>query len=135
MNVGGCSMKKFLQVCISIFIGYLMAGLALQFARTAGRVEAADNKGIGNRNSLVVNTLDDELNSDGDCSLREAIEAANTNTTVDACGSGDVLTDTITFSVTGTITVTNQLEVNAGGPLLIDGGNVITTSGGGTTRG
>ena len=83
---------------------------------------------------LVVNTLDDELISDGDCSLREAIEAANTNLPVDACGSGDVLTDTITFDVAGTITVTSQLSVTAGGPLVIDGGEVITTSGGGTTR-
>ena len=29
--------------------------------------------------TITVDTFDDELNSDGDCSLREAIEAANTN--------------------------------------------------------
>ncbi len=85
-------------------------------------------------NNLLVNTLQDELNSDGDCSLREAISAANTNTSVDACGTGDVLTDTITFNVAGTITLTNQISVIAGGPLVINGGDVITTSGGGTTR-
>jgi CSLREA domain-containing protein len=80
--------------------------------------------------SILVTTLDDELNSDGDCSLREAIEAANTNTSVDACGSGGVLTDTITFDVAGIITVTSQLEVTAGGPLVIDGSeNISTTSG------
>lgn len=46
---------------------------------------------------IVVTTTDDELNSDGDCSLREAIQAVNTNSPVDACpaGSGD---DTITLS-------------------------------------
>jgi uncharacterized repeat protein (TIGR01451 family)/CSLREA domain-containing protein len=40
---------------------------------------------------IAVTTTDDELNSDGDCSLREAIQAANTNAAVDACvaGSGD----------------------------------------------
>jgi CSLREA domain-containing protein len=38
--------------------------------------------------NLLVNTCDDELNSDGDCSLREAIEAANTDTAVDACMAG-----------------------------------------------
>ncbi|WP_298981118.1 CSLREA domain-containing protein, partial [uncultured Caldilinea sp.] len=45
---------------------------------------------------IIVNTTADELNSDGDCSLREAIQAANTNARVDACtaGSGD---DTIVF--------------------------------------
>jgi CSLREA domain-containing protein len=53
---------------------------------------------------ITVNTLADELNSDGDCSLREAITAADTNEPVDACISGDSGADTITFSVTGTIT-------------------------------
>jgi CSLREA domain-containing protein len=38
--------------------------------------------------NILVNTCDDELNSDGDCSLREAIEAANTDTAVDACMAG-----------------------------------------------
>lgn len=37
---------------------------------------------------IVVTTFGDELNSDGDCSLREAIEAANTNAAVDACPAG-----------------------------------------------
>lgn len=34
---------------------------------------------------ISVTTTDDELNADGDCSLREAVEAANTNTAVDNC--------------------------------------------------
>ena len=38
--------------------------------------------------NIVVNTTDDELNSDGDCSLREAIQAANTDQAVDACPAG-----------------------------------------------
>lgn len=37
---------------------------------------------------LMVTTPTDELNADGDCSLREAIVAANTDTAVDACGAG-----------------------------------------------
>lgn len=37
---------------------------------------------------ITVNTLDDELNNDGDCSLREAVQAANTNVAVDACRAG-----------------------------------------------
>jgi CSLREA domain-containing protein len=84
--------------------------------------------------AIVVNTLEDELNNDGDCTLREAILAANVNTTVDACPAGDaVITDTITFDVVGTITVTSQISVTGSGPLVINGGDVITTSGGGTT--
>jgi CSLREA domain-containing protein len=46
--------------------------------------------------TLTVTTTTDELNSDGDCSLREAIRAANLDQRVDACprGSG---ADTITI--------------------------------------
>jgi CSLREA domain-containing protein len=88
------------------------------------------NKGMdAPPNSLLVNTLQDEVNNDGVCSLREAIEAANKNTSVDTCGAGDVLTDTITFEVAGTIIVNEQLEVSAGGPLIIGGGGTITLSG------
>ena len=45
---------------------------------------------------ITVTTLDDELNADGDCSFREAIEAANTDSTVDACVAGSGA-DAITF--------------------------------------
>jgi CSLREA domain-containing protein len=37
---------------------------------------------------IVVDTTKDELNSDGDCSLREAIEAANRDAAVDNCPAG-----------------------------------------------
>ena len=90
------------------------------------------------QSTILVNTLEDELNGDGDCSLREAIAAANSNSGVDACLSGDtVITDTITFNVSGTIILINplgQLLVIAGGPLEIDGGNVVKVSGDGATR-
>ena len=42
--------------------------------------------------TIIVDTIDDELNADGDCSLREAIQAANTDATVDACTAGSGLT-------------------------------------------
>ena len=51
--------------------------------------------------NITVNTLDDEIITDGDCSLREAIAAANTNIAVDACTADKF--DTIDFSVTGNI--------------------------------
>jgi CSLREA domain-containing protein len=38
--------------------------------------------------TIKVNTNADESNTDGDCSLREAIKAANTNTKVDRCAAG-----------------------------------------------
>src|SRR5262245_22662498 len=46
--------------------------------------------------AITVNTSDDELNNDGDCSLREAIQAANGNLAVDTCGAGSG-DDTITL--------------------------------------
>ena len=69
--------------------GILVVLLALFLSPRAGQpaVHAA---------AIVVNTLDDESNSDGDCSLREAIEAAETDAIVDACGAGGGA-DTITF--------------------------------------
>lgn len=44
---------------------------------------------------ITVNTITDEYNADGDCSLREAILAANRNIAVDACTSGTVEQDTV----------------------------------------
>src|SRR5262245_17451859 len=37
---------------------------------------------------IIVTSLDDAVNADGNCSLREAITAANTNTPVDGCAAG-----------------------------------------------
>jgi CSLREA domain-containing protein len=45
--------------------------------------------------TITVTTPVDELNADGDCSLREAVRAANTNAAVDACTSGVTGQDTI----------------------------------------
>jgi CSLREA domain-containing protein len=84
---------------------------------------------------IVVTTTADELNSNGNCSLREAIQAANTDAPVDACPAGSgadlivlppgiytlrpglgqlVISTTLTISPTGTATNT-----------IIDGGGVV----------
>lgn len=42
----------------------------------------------GSAATIRVTTSADELNADGDCSLREAVRAANTNAAVDACAAG-----------------------------------------------
>ncbi len=55
----------------------IAAGLLVVGA--AGPVAGAD---------IVVTTARDELNSDGDCSLREAVQAANHNMAVDGCSPG-----------------------------------------------
>ncbi len=79
--------------------------------------------------SIVVDTLDDESNNDGNCSFREAIQAANTNSTVDACPAGTAITDTVTFSVDGTILLGSSVLVQPGGPLVINGNSTIILSG------
>lgn len=64
--------------------------------------------------SILVNTADDELNNDGDCSLREAVESANTNSVVDNCnvGSPGSNPDTITLLLTGGLSLdSGELEV------------------------
>ncbi len=62
---------------------------------------------------IPVTPPDDHMDSNGDCSLREAIEAANTDAVVDGCPAGngaDVIlipTGIITLSVSPIITDTN----------------------------
>ncbi len=46
--------------------------------------------------SITVDTVDDEVNTDGDCSLREAVQSANTDSAVDGCSAGSGA-DTITL--------------------------------------
>jgi CSLREA domain-containing protein len=83
---------------------------------------------------IAVTTTTDELNSDGDCSLREAIQAANTDTAVDACPAGSGA-DTITLPAgTYTLTLAGAGEdANATGDLDITGDVTITGAGAGTT--
>lgn len=69
--------------------------------------------------TIPVSTTVDELNSDGDCSLREAIEAANTDTAVDACPPGSA-GDTVTLpGGTYTLTIPGQHTGNATGDLNV----------------
>src|SRR5574341_2072757 len=73
-------MKTTIKILVALT---LMLALMLPGART---VHAAN---------ITVTTTVDELNVNGNCSLREAIQAANTDTAVDACSAGSGA-DTIT---------------------------------------
>src|ERR1019366_1460410 len=79
----------------------------------------------------LVNTTADP-GSAGVCALRDAITAANTGVAVNGCAAGTG-TDTIIFSVSGTITIGTTLPAIANtspGSLTIDGtGQSITVSG------
>jgi CSLREA domain-containing protein len=113
--------------------------------------------------TITVTTTDDENNMDGDCSLREAIIAANTDTGVDAClaGSGaDIIelpagTYVLTiagknenFAEKGDLDLTTDLTIEGAGRtvtiidannldrvLQISAGNTVQISGVGLTGG
>ena len=91
---------------------------------------------IAQAGSLTVNSLMDVKAVDGSCTLREAIQNANNNaaTNVDCtAGSG---ADTITFSVSGTITLSSALPtIGDAAGLTIDGvGQTVTISGNNAVR-
>lgn len=60
--------------------------------------------------TITVNSTDDEYNADGDCSLREALHAANTNTARDACRAGGTGTDTINVPRGTYVTATDTTD-------------------------
>jgi CSLREA domain-containing protein len=83
----------------------------------------------------VVNTLNDDITDDALCTLREAILAANNSVVSNDCGAGSSADDTITFSVSGTITLGSTLPtILPVGALTIDGGGTITISGNNSVR-
>ncbi len=125
-------MKRYVYLAISLAATCLMLGAL--FTLNGAKNAFAYVPPSGPQATILVTTLEDELNNDGDCSLREAVQAANMNTAVDACASGEVITDTIAFEVSGLITLASQLTVTPGGPLVVDGGYAIAISGGGATR-
>ena len=94
-----------------------------------GRINVAKNTAIPGAD-IVVGTVSDELNADGDCSLREAITSANSDSASDACVSGGAA-DSIGFGVAGTIVLNSALpaitsDVGIVGPA----GNKVIISGG-----
>ncbi|MDP2674278.1 MAG: CSLREA domain-containing protein [Dehalococcoidia bacterium] len=89
---------------------------------------------------VITVTTPNEAGADGLCSLREAIQAANTNAPVEACGGGSVGPDYIKMSTsgiyflslvgagedlnaTGDLDITEELEIEAtsGANVIIDG--------------
>lgn len=87
--------------------------------------------------SYTVNSLNDTIANDGACTLREAIQEANNGADTDCPGSPSSANDTITFSVSGVITLTGTLPniVSGQGTLTIDGsGQNVTISGNNAVR-
>ncbi len=85
--------------------------------------------------AMTVNTTSDAIAADGQCSLREAIQAANTNAAVNECPTGVVGLDTITITATGTIVLGSMLPAITD-TLAIDGpgASLLTISGSNAVR-
>lgn len=71
--------------------------------------------------AITVTTTDDELNTDGDCSLREAVAAANGDVATDACPAGNGA-DSITlpagtygFTTASELLITEDLSIVGAG--------------------
>lgn len=84
--------------------------------------------------TITVNTTDDEINSDGDCSLREAIQAANTDAPIDGCpaGCGDDLiivpAGVYNLNIPGRVENLNQTgDFDITSNLIVKGESAVTT--------
>lgn len=71
----------------------------------------------------AISTTSDSLAIDGTCSLREALIAANSNSSYDTCPAGSSGIDSITLTTVGGTYFfnTGQHVVGTGGPLIIQG--------------
>lgn len=67
----------------------------LAIAALAAAIATLALAGPASAATIDVDTTADELNGDGDCALREAVRAANTNLPVDGCAAGQASADTI----------------------------------------
>jgi CSLREA domain-containing protein len=112
--------------CCALLIGLLLHASAVSIAHDA---------------TIMVNTTADELNADGDCSLREAVRAANLDSPVDGCPAGGGA-DTIALAqgvyqlsiagagedsaLTGDLDITRDLTITGAGAstTVIDGGGL-----------
>lgn len=86
--------------------------------------------------TITVDTTDDELNLDADCSLREAIQAANTNATVSGCDAGSAAVVDVNQVPAGTYTldlIGTGDDANAQGDLDILQSVTINGAGSGVT--
>jgi CSLREA domain-containing protein len=119
--------RKSLYLALILILGLGLAVL-LQWALDTGPLPTVHAAQVG-----PITTTDDELTTDGDCSLREAIQAANTDAAVDACPAGSggdtILLPAGTFTLTlagaiehnnatGDLDITDALTIVGAGPEL-----------------
>lgn len=83
--------------------------------------------------SITVNTTADELNGDGDCSLREAIQSANTDGPVGGCTAGSGADEITVPAGVYVLTLGGAEDGNAAGDLDVLGDVTIIGAGADTT--
>jgi CSLREA domain-containing protein len=124
-------------VLAAMVIAVLLAGVMVWYANPAS---AQVNTEAVPGTTITVNTIGDETTDDGDCSSREAIEAADTNAPVDRCKAGSATEeDAIHFSLGNKaqkIVLSSMLPpISDPAELTIDGQKVkITVSGNDAVR-
>jgi CSLREA domain-containing protein len=109
---------------------------------TSNAVPVIAQPHVAAETTILVTTTADELNNNGNCSLREAIRAANLDTSIDACPAGSTGTDTISLlsgtytlsipgteedaSATGDLDITSDLTINGAGAetTILDGNHI-----------
>jgi len=77
---------------IRVVVICLTVSLALVVPLAPDLLASVSATTVETSTAMVVTTTVDELVNNGNCSLREAIQAANTHTSVDACGDGNAKT-------------------------------------------
>ncbi len=116
------SIKRMLALCLTLaLLAATLGVLPVPVAHAAGTIN--------------VNTTDDEFNADfGECSLREAIESANTNTNFGGCMRSGTAPYTISVPA-NTYTLTGALgeDNNSSGDLDIRASMTINGAGAGST--
>jgi CSLREA domain-containing protein len=98
-----------------------MVRVSLRAAAVLGAtaVVLAVSPSVAGAATFTPNTLADEFGTGGDCSLREAVEAANTDGSFDACTATDDEDDTILLQSNSTyaLTIPGVEDSNAAGDL------------------
>ncbi len=103
-----------LLAAVGVAAALVLVTMASAGARPA---QAQDTTDTASGTTITVDTIEDESTDDGDCSLREAIEAADTNLAVDKCKAGSAAEgDAIHFSLGKKATIVVGSEL----PLITD---------------
>jgi CSLREA domain-containing protein len=109
--------------------------LTASYAGDVSHLPSSDTEDHSVSVIIAVNTFADEIDANGNCSLREAIRASNLDTAVDACPAGSpTIRDVITLA-TGTyvLTLAGSDDTAAGGDLDITGDLRVTGAGAAST--